>query len=513
MLLILSLFICEVTQLSSRSSSLKTFFVRGMHCQNCQLFVESKLEEVEVIKRARASLKDSSVEIEFLGEAISVESINEILSGTGYSVAESKSEKHTGKAVKVLVAASLAIVVFFTVEKFAIGGLMNVDSSSSLLGFFLFGLVAGISSCAALVGGLVLSVSKQWYSLYSSEDSFLQKLQPHLIFHAGRLVFYSFFGFLLGLLGQSLKISLTFSSILVIAVSIVMLLMALQMLGIPTVSLSIPPFLRKLLAVDKSRRGRMMPFILGATTFFLPCGFTITAQALALLSGSPFHSSMIMFFFALGTFFPLIAIGASSLKFFSMKTFSEVFTKIAAVLIIFFVIYNVNSQLNVLGLPSLNNLTIGTGEQVPFTPDDSTTVLATASEKEEEIVVNEASPKETGEIIDIEEMVGFQEVVEEQPFVIVQSGPEIQVIRTVANATGYTPDYYQVKAGVPVRWEIEDVGTSGCTNAIISRNLFPQRVELTRGNTSVVEFTPQLPGQYKFSCWMGHYTGIIEVVN
>ncbi len=122
MLLILSLFICEVTQLSSRSSSLKTFFVRGMHCQNCQLFVESKLEEVEVIKGARASLKDSSVEIEFLGEAISVESINEILSGTGYSVAESKSEKHTGKAVKVLVAASLAIVVFFTVEKFAIGG-------------------------------------------------------------------------------------------------------------------------------------------------------------------------------------------------------------------------------------------------------------------------------------------------------------------------------------------------------------------------------------------------------
>lgn len=254
-----------------------------------------------------------------------------------------------------------------------------------------------------------------------------------------------------------------------------------------------------------------MPFILGATTFILPCGFTISAQALALLSGSPLHSSMIMFFFALGTFFPLIAIGASSIKFFAMKTFSEVFTKIAAVLIMFFVIYNVNSQLNVLGLPSLNDLTIGTGEQVSFTPDDSMTVLATVGEKEE-IIVNEAAPKETGENIDIEEKVEIQEVVE-QPLAIVSSGPEIQVIRTVADARGYAPDYYQVKAGVPVRWEIEDVGTSGCTNAIISRNLFPQRVELTRGNTSVVEFTPQLPGQYKFSCWMGHYTGIIEVVN
>ncbi|KUK68168.1 MAG: hypothetical protein XD86_0354 [Mesotoga infera] len=473
--------------MSSKSSSSKTFFVRGMHCQNCQLFVESKLEEVEGIKRARASLKDSSVEIEFLGEVISIESINEILSGTGYSVAEAKSERPTGRAVKVLIAASLAIVVFFAVEKFAIGGLINVDSSSSLVGFFLFGLVAGISSCAALVGGLILSVSKHWYSLYGSEDSFLQKLQPHLIFHAGRLVFYSLFGFLLGWLGQSLKISLTFSSILVIAVSIVMFIIALQMLGIHMVSLSIPPFL------------------------LLPCGFTISAQALALLSGSPLHSSMIMFFFALGTFFPLIAIGASSIKFFAMKTFSEVFTKIAAVLIMFFVIYNVNSQLNVLGLPSLNDLTIGTGEQVSFTPDDSMTVLATAGEKEE-IIVNEAAPKETGENIDIEEKVEIQEVVE-QPLAIVSSGPEIQVIRTVADARGYAPDYYQVKAGVPVRWEIEDVGTSGCTNAIISRNLFPQRVELTRGDTSVVEFTPQLPGQYKFSCWMGHYTGIIEVVN
>ncbi len=146
---------------------------------------------------------------------------------------------------------------------------------------------------------------------------------------------------------------------------------------------------------------------------------------------------MIMFFFALGTFFPLIAIGASSIKFFAMKTFSEVFTKIAAVLIMFFVIYNVNSQLNVLGLPSLNDLTIGTSEQVSFTPDDSMTVLATVGEKEE-IIVNEAAPKETGENIDIEEKLKFRKLLE-QPLAIVSSGPEIQVIRTVADARVMRP--------------------------------------------------------------------------
>jgi len=63
-----------------------------------------------------------------------------------------------------------------------------------------------------------------------------------------------------------------------------------------------------------------------------------------------------------------------------------------------------------------------------------------------------------------------------------------------------------------VRWEITDTGTSGCTNAIIARNLFAGQVALTPGETSVKEFTPTKTGQFRFSCWMGMVTGIIEVV-
>ena len=82
-----------------------------------------------------------------------------------------------------------------------------------------------------------------------------------------------------------------------------------------------------------------------------------------------------------------------------------------------------------------------------------------------------------------------------------------------ASSRGYQPNYFKIKTGILVRWEIRDVGTSGCTNAVISRSLFDGAINLTPGQTSVKEFTPEKPGKYKFSCWMGMVSGTIEVVD
>ncbi|MBU2258585.1 MAG: cupredoxin domain-containing protein, partial [Candidatus Omnitrophica bacterium] len=88
-----------------------------------------------------------------------------------------------------------------------------------------------------------------------------------------------------------------------------------------------------------------------------------------------------------------------------------------------------------------------------------------------------------------------------------------QVIKMDALSSGYKPNYFKVKVGVPVRWEIADEGTSGCTNAIISRGLFADEIPLTPGQVSVKEFTPEKPGKYKFSCWMGMLNGRFIVTN
>jgi plastocyanin domain-containing protein len=88
-----------------------------------------------------------------------------------------------------------------------------------------------------------------------------------------------------------------------------------------------------------------------------------------------------------------------------------------------------------------------------------------------------------------------------------------QVIKMVASGNGDDPNYFKVKAGVPVRWEITGGNSLGCNGAIISTNLFSDAVDLTPGQVSVKEFTPQTAGTFGFSCTMGMIRGTIEVVN
>jgi sulfite exporter TauE/SafE/plastocyanin len=339
--------------------------------------------------------------------------------------------------------------------------------------FFVFGLIAGISSCAALVGGLILSMSKQWMGMYSEKNSTLEKLQPHLMFNAGRIVSYAVLGAAIGGLGSKLQISLTFTSVLIVAVSVMTFFLALQMLGVKAFrkfQFTTPRFITRRIADETKFQGKYMPFLMGAFTFFLPCGFTITAQGLALISGSFVQGALIMLLFALGTLPALLAIGLSSVKFSQKPHLANKFLKVAGVLVLFFALYNINAQLNVLGFSSFSDIKLNSNNQQPINNNDN-----------------------------------------EEGLPPIVNGK--QVIKMNASSSGYKPNYFKIKTGIPVRWEIADKGTSGCTNAIISKDLFDGEIALTPGQTSIKEFTPKKPGKYKFSCWMGMVSGIIEVID
>lgn len=88
-----------------------------------------------------------------------------------------------------------------------------------------------------------------------------------------------------------------------------------------------------------------------------------------------------------------------------------------------------------------------------------------------------------------------------------------QVVKMDASSTGYSPSYFKIKAGIPVRWEIANKGVSGCTNAILAPKLFSGPLNIDSFSTTVKEFTPPGPGTYRFTCWMGMISGTIEVVN
>lgn len=451
-----------------------SYFVQGMHCASCEILIEKRLLQIPEVKAAESSAASGKVLLEYEGKRPKTQELNRIFSPDGYSFSNepfaqsSYSTKNNGNNYFFI--AGLIILAFLFLNRLGINSWLNITSGSTFLpAFFLLGILAGLSSCAALVGGIILSMSKQWLEVYQKNDSIWQKMQPHLLFNSGRLVSYGFFGAVLGLIGGKLQLTPSFSALLTLAVSGLMILLGLQMLGVKALrkfQLTMPKFITRRVADESKFQGRFMPAVMGAFTFFLPCGFTLTAQGLALLSGSALRGSLIMFLFALGTAPMLLLIGLSSVKFSQKPHLAATFAKTAGILVLFFALFNINAQMNVLGFSSLSDFTSQPAKGAQA--DDS----------------------------DLPPLVNGK-----------------QLIKMNASSSGYSPSYFKVKAGVPVRWEITDIGTSGCTNAIISSSLFAGQISLTPGQVSVKEFTPEKPGRYKFSCWMGMVSGIMDVVS
>jgi sulfite exporter TauE/SafE/plastocyanin/copper chaperone CopZ len=454
------------------------YYVDGTHCAACEVLIEKKLIGLENVRSVEASASRSQVLVKYVGQAPSVDRLNRLFKQEGYSFSLTAPGRHRGASgrtqllgfSKIVIAVIVMLGLIVLLQKAGLSRLVTVNSKSALPAFLLLGLVAGFSTCAALVGGIVLSMSKQWGELHSPDDRLHRRLEPHLLFNGGRLVSFAVLGGVLALIGGTLRLTTSISAALVIVISLVMIVLALQMLGVRPLQrfqFAIPRSITRYIADESHFKGRYMPFMMGALTFFLPCGFCLTAQSFALLSGKPLQGGLIMLFFALGTLPMLLLIGFSSVKFLEKPRLAMGFLKVAGIIVLFFAVFNINNQLVVLNAPNLGDLF--------RSPAVATT-------------------KVNG--------VQFPPLVNGK-----------QVIKIKASASGYNPNSLTVTAGMPVRWEITDIGTSGCTNAIISKDLFDGEIALTPGRTSVKEFTARKPGQYRFSCWMGMVTGVINVVD
>jgi uncharacterized protein len=451
----------------------RTYYVDGMHCPACEILIEKKLIELDGVRSVEVSKSRSSILIESEGQAPGVGRLNKLFRGDGYTFSTTPPVRESGSRgigfAKIAIAVIVAVGLIILLQKAGLTRLVTVNSKSSLPAFLLLGLVAGFSSCAALVGGIVLSMSKQWGELYSPDEPLKKRMEPHLLFNTGRLISYAALGAVLALIGGTLRLSPSLSALLVIAISLVMIVLGLQMLGVRSLErfqFTMPKSITRYVADEKHFKGRYMPFAMGALTFFLPCGFTITAQSFALLSGKPLQGAMIMLFFALGTLPMLLIIAFSSVKFLEKERLAVGFLKVAGVVVLFFALFNINNQLVVLNEPNLGDL---------FSPN-SVALSATDAK---------LPPISGGK----------------------------QILKMNASASDYSPSNLTVRVGVPVLWEIKDTGTSGCTNSVISQDLFSGPIPLTHGTTSTKEFIPRKTGKFRFSCGMGMVTGTINVVD
>ena len=75
---------------------------------------------------------------------------------------------------------------------------------------------------------------------------------------------------------------------------------------------------------------------------------------------------------------------------------------------------------------------------------------------------------------------------------------------------GYTPDVIVVQHGKPVRFNFRREETAACSEMVIF-NDFGKSAHLPTGETVPVEFLPEQPGEYEFTCQMGMLRGKLIV--
>jgi plastocyanin domain-containing protein len=75
---------------------------------------------------------------------------------------------------------------------------------------------------------------------------------------------------------------------------------------------------------------------------------------------------------------------------------------------------------------------------------------------------------------------------------------------------GYTPDIIVVEHGKPVRLSFRREETAACSEMVLLPG-FDRSAKLPEGEVVPLEFTPEHPGEYEFSCQMGMLRGKLIV--
>lgn len=331
-------------------SNTHTFFVSGTHCSACKHIIEETLVEQPDVSEVTVSLKDETITLHTTctdTEEVLVPYLTSIISKHGYAV-------HTEKAVKKnnsreWAYASIAVVVallgYVGLEKAGLTSLIG-SSEATLSTAFIVGLVASVSTCLAVVGGLVLSVS----ATYAQEGS---GWRPQVLFHTGRVVGFFILGGLLGVLGEAMQIGFFGTAILGVLASVVMLILGVHLLEVTKKvrAFTLPKGISASLTSMAHRAGFFAPLLLGAVTFFLPCGFTQSMQIISLSSGSFVTGATTMLAFALGTLPVLALLSFGSLDL-AKSRFKGIFFKAAGMLVILFALFNLQNALAVFGIIS-----------------------------------------------------------------------------------------------------------------------------------------------------------------
>ena len=81
---------------------------------------------------------------------------------------------------------------------------------------------------------------------------------------------------------------------------------------------------------------------------------------------------------------------------------------------------------------------------------------------------------------------------------------------TIVVKGAYSPNVIVVEHGTPVRLTFVRQETAACSEEVVFPD-FARRAQLPEGELVPVDFTPERPGEYEFTCGMGMLRGKLVV--
>lgn len=452
-----------------------------MTCSSCEVLIERGLKKVPGVEKVNVSRAREEVEItcaekvlfsdlqnamQEKGYVLEEKSGPSAFSNTGSSVSSSspspwitKDKNKYSEIGAVLVILAGAYLLLQQFDLLPQGLALTENMGYGVI--FLIGLVAAMSTCLAVAGGLLLAVAGKYNEKYPHLTGW-QKFKPHISFNVGRIASYTLLGGLVGLLGSTLAITPQITGIITITASILMIIVGIQLLHVfpwlHRIHIKMPSFIaHRLYDASASAPSTKSSFLFGAATFFLPCGFTQALQLYVLGTGSFMVGALTMFAFSLGTLPSLAGIGAVSS--FTKGDFKRYFTTFSAILVIVLGLYNIPNGL------ALTGATIG---------------------------IENSALSQLAENVDI---VGGK-----------------QIISMKVDYLDYVPSQFTIIEGIPVEWHIDGTKAVGCARVISVPSLGITEY-LPQDQEKVITFTPSGTNSIKFSCSMGMAgPGIFTVV-
>lgn len=362
------------------------------------------------------------------------------------------------------------------------------------------GLFAGGVSCAAVQGGLLTGlITRQQKATADSERMRRPKgrtryaagvqtqerpagaapqrtwrsqlgddLTPVGGFLAGKLLAHTLLGALLGALGGAVELSLGVRTWLQIGAGVVILVFGLAQLGVPgfrTIVIEPPLSWMRLVRSRARSQAALAPALLGLVTILIPCGVTLSVEALALTSGSALDGAATMAVFVIGTS-PLFAVlGYAARK--AATAWRGRLAILTGLAVIVLGLYTLNGGLELAGSP-----------------------LAASHLPQTMGVARSPQPQDPAAVSTVDGR---------------------QVVTITATSSSYSPGNVQIRAGVPTTLVVHSVGASGCIRSFVIPSRNEQKILPADGDTRIDLGT--LPaGTLDYACGMGMYSGAITIV-